>query len=135
MQNLPDQYHEIFRRVRQEELFLFTAEQEKFGSDHSYVGSQLALQWNLPERLVNMIRYHHFPALEGSFVEPAIVNLADVMVNALEIGNSGEYFVPVIEPEVCRKLNFDKEMLEWVVNEIDLQLKDIFEIIYGIQES
>ncbi|MCF8094628.1 MAG: HDOD domain-containing protein [Desulfobacteraceae bacterium] len=135
IQNLPEQYHDIFRRVRKEEIFLFTAEEEKFGSDHSYVGARLAHQWNLPEKLVNMIRYHHFPAQEDSFDEPAIVNLADILVNALEIGNSGEFFVPVIEPDVCRKLNLDKEMLQWVVNEIDFQLADIFEIIYGTSEA
>lgn len=134
VQNLPDQYHDIFQRVRQEEMFLFTAEEEKFGSDHSYVGAQLAVHWNLPERLINMIRYHHFPSQESSFAEPAIVNLADILVNALEIGNSGEFFVPVIEPDVCRKLNLDREMLQWVVNEIDMQLTDIFEIIYGTSE-
>ncbi|MFP4668413.1 MAG: HDOD domain-containing protein [Desulfobacterales bacterium] len=135
VQNLPDQYNDIFRRVREEEIFLFTAEEETFGADHSYVGSRLALHWNLPERLVNMIRYHHFPGDEESFAEPAIVNLADIIVNALEIGNSGEFFVPVIEPGVCENLNLDKEMLHWVVNEIDLQLADIFEIIYGIPEQ
>lgn len=134
VQNLPEQYHDIFLRVRDEEIFLFAAEKEKFGADHSYVGCRLATHWNLPERLVNMIRYHHFPADEASFLEPAIVNLADILVNALEIGNSGEFFVPVIEPDVCSGLELDKEMLHWVVNEIDLQMTDIFEIIYGIPE-
>ncbi|MFP4451771.1 MAG: HDOD domain-containing protein [Desulfobacterales bacterium] len=134
VQNMPDNYHDIFQRASQEEIFLFTAEEESFGADHSYVGSQLALHWNLPERLGNMIRYHHFPSQEAGFAESAVINFADIIVNALEIGNSGEFFVPVIEPDLYRHLNLDKEMLLWVVNEIDLQLTDIFEIIYGTPE-
>lgn len=134
VQNLPLRFYEIFQRVRQEEIFLFTAEGEEFGADHSTIGAELALQWNLPASLVNMIRNHHFPAQENSFFEAAIINLADIIVNAIEIGNSGEYFVPVIEPNVSQDLNLDREMLQSVVNEIDNQLGDIFEIIYGSAE-
>lgn len=131
VQNLPAQYLEIFQQVRDEEIFLFTAEEQKFGADHSHIGAELAHHWNLPDRLVNMIRNHHYPSREESFFEASIVNMADIIVNALEIGNSGEFFVPVIEPEVCRKLHVNREMLQSVGNEIDLQLSDIFEIIYG----
>jgi putative nucleotidyltransferase with HDIG domain len=134
VQNLPEQYFQIFRHVRREELFLFTAEEEVFGADHSHIGAALARHWNLPERLAAMIGYHHFPAKQASFVEAAIINLADIIVNALEIGNSGEFFVPVIEPEVCQRLNLDKDILQSIASETDLQLADIFEIIYGIVE-
>jgi len=134
VQNLPARFYEIFQRVRQEEIFLFTAEAEEFGADHSVIGAELALQWNLPGSLVNMIRNHHFPTQENAFFEAAIINLADIIVNAIEIGNSGEFFVPVIEPNVSQDLNLDREMLQSVVNEIDNQLGDIFEIIYGIAE-
>lgn len=131
VQNLPEQYFQIFRQVKCEELFLFTAEEEVFGSDHSRIGAALARHWNLPDRLVNMIQYHHFPATQNSFFEAAIVNLADIIVNALEIGNSGEFFVPVMEPEVSENLNLDPEILHSMAHEIDFQLADIFEIIYG----
>lgn len=134
VQNLPEQYFQIFRHVRREELFLFTTEEEVFGADHSHIGAALARHWNLPERLAAMIGHHHFPAKQASFVEAAIINLADIIVNALEIGNSGEFFVPVIEPEVCQRLNLDKDILQSIASETDLQLADIFEIIYGIVE-
>jgi putative nucleotidyltransferase with HDIG domain len=134
VQNLAARYYQIFQQVRREEIFLFTAEQENFGADHSAIGAELALQWNLPASLVSMIRSHHFPGQESAFFEAAIINLADIIVNALEIGNSGEFFVPVIEPNVCQDLNLDRDMLQSVINEIDNRLGDIFEIIYGIAE-
>jgi putative nucleotidyltransferase with HDIG domain len=134
VQNMASRYYEIFRQVRREEIFLFTAEQENFGADHSVIGAELALQWNLPASLVSMIRNHHFPGQEDSFFEASIINLADIIINALEIGNSGEFFVPVIEPSVCQDLNLDRDMLQSVTNEIDNRMGDIFEIIYGIPE-
>ncbi|MFO7838396.1 MAG: HDOD domain-containing protein [Desulfosalsimonadaceae bacterium] len=134
VQNLAGRYYEIFQQVRREEVFLFTAEKENFGADHSEIGAELAQHWNLPANLVSMIRNHHFPDQDSSFFESAVINLADIIVNALEVGNSGEFFVPVIEPNVCQDINLDREMLQSVVNEIDNQLGDIFEIIYGIPE-
>ncbi|HMA66373.1 MAG TPA: HDOD domain-containing protein [Desulfosalsimonadaceae bacterium] len=134
VQNLAGRYYEIFQQARREEVFLFTAEKESFGADHAEIGAELAQQWNLPANLVSMIRRHHFPDQDSAFFESAIINLADIIVNALEIGSSGEFFVPVIEPNVCQDINLDREMLQSVVNEIDNQLGDIFEIIYGIPE-
>lgn len=134
VQNRAARYYEIFKLVRKEEIFLFTAEQEYFGADHAYIGAELARHWNLPGNLESMIRNHHFPGQESNFFEAAVINLADIIVNALEIGNSGECFVPVIEPNVCQDLNLDRDILQSVVNEIDNQLGDIFDIIYGITE-
>ncbi|MCF8037871.1 MAG: HDOD domain-containing protein [Desulfohalobiaceae bacterium] len=134
IQNLPKEYLGLFQQVRKEEIFLFTAETNTFGLDHSQIGAHLANQWNLPESLGKMIKHHHFPGLDGSLAETSIVNLADVIVNALEIGNSGEYFVPIIEPHVRQGLKLDKEILQPLINEVDNQLEDIFEIIYGIPD-
>ncbi len=134
VQNLSGEYYELFRDARSEEIFLFAAEAQRFGLDHSEIGAQLASLWNLPESLCQMIRCHHFPGHAGVFHENAIINLADIIVNALETGNSGEFFVPVIEPGITRELGLDRHIILPVVSEIDYQLADIFEIIYGTVE-
>ncbi len=134
VQNLSGEYYELLRDARSEEIFLFAAEAKRFGLDHSEIGAQLASLWNLPESLCQMIRCHHFPGHAGAFHENAVINLADIIVNALEIGNSGEFFVPVIEPGVTRELGLDRHMIVPVISEIDYQLSDIFEIIYKTVE-
>lgn len=131
VQNLPQEYLELFEQVKKEEIFLFTAETDRFGVDHAQIGARLANNWNLPESLGKMIGKHHFPGQNSSLPETSIINLADIIVNALEIGNSGEYFVPTLEPTVSQALKLDKEILQPVINEIEHQLEDIFEIIYG----
>ena len=134
VQNLSKEYLLILEQVKKEELFLFAAEAERFGVDHAEIGARLAVHWNLPESLVSMMNHHHFPEQGRAFREAAIVNLADILVNALEIGNSGETFVPVIEPGVCQELNLEKAILQPVINEIENRLEETFAIIYGTLE-
>ncbi len=134
VRNLPDACLELFQRARKEEIFLFVAEADKFGMDHSHIGAKMAFHWNLPETLVDMIKGHHFPGMEKAFFETSIINLADIIVNALEIGNSGEFFVPVIEPKVCKELDLQRGILQPVINQLENQLEDIFQIIYGKPE-
>jgi putative nucleotidyltransferase with HDIG domain len=134
IQNLPGPCLDLFQRARKEEIFLFVAETDKFNMDHSHIGAQMAFHWNLPETLVDMINDHHLPGKEKAFFEASIINLSDIIVNALEIGNSGEFFVPVIEPRVCTELHLNKDMLQPLINQLENQLEDIFQIIYGIPE-
>lgn len=48
-------------------------------------------KWNFPANLCNAIRYHHTPHLsEESFLETAIVHVADVLVRAKGIGIASE---------------------------------------------
>jgi putative nucleotidyltransferase with HDIG domain len=134
VRNLPAACLELFQRARKEEIFLFVAEKEMFGMDHSHIGAKMAFHWNLPETLVDMIKGHHFPGMEKAFFETSIINLSDIIVNALEIGNSGEFFVPLIEPRVCKELDLQRDILPPVINQLENQLEDIFQIIYGKSE-
>jgi putative nucleotidyltransferase with HDIG domain len=134
LQNLPGACLELFQRARKENIFLFIAEAQKFGMDHSHIGAKMAFHWNLPETLVDMIKGHHFPEKVKYSFEASIINLADIIVNALEIGNSGEFFVPVIEPRICEELDLHTDILNPMINQIDNQIEDIFKIIYVYPE-
>ena len=134
LRNLPDSCIELFKQAREEKIFLFIAETKTLGTDHSHIGAQMALHWNLPESLVDMIKGHHYPGKVKASFESSIINLADIIVNALEIGNSGEFFVPVIDPNVCKELDLHRDILQPVINQLENQLEDIFQIIYGKSE-
>jgi putative nucleotidyltransferase with HDIG domain len=134
VQNLSAPCLELFQRASKEEIFLFVAETDKFGMDHSLIGAKMALKWNLPETLVDMIKGHHFPEKVKASFEASIIKLADIIVNALEIGHSGEFFVPVIEPNICKELDLQEDILQAVINQLEDQLEDIFQIIYGHPE-
>ncbi|MGM0453362.1 MAG: HDOD domain-containing protein [Thermodesulfobacteriota bacterium] len=131
VQNMPGRYLDILHKARQEEVFLFTVEENHFGADHAQIGAEFARQWNLPESLAGMIKNHHFPSRGDRFFEKAVINLADIIVNALGIGSSGEIFVPLVETEVCEELQIDRPLLNTMVTEIEKQVMETFHIIYG----
>jgi putative nucleotidyltransferase with HDIG domain len=134
LQNLPSACLELFQRAKKENIFLVIAETEKFGMDHSHIGAKMAFHWNLPEMLVDMIKGHHFPEKVTYSFEASIIKLADIIVNALEIGNSGESFIPVIESSIYEELDLHADILQPMINQLDNQLEDIFKIIYGYPE-
>lgn len=63
------------------DLTFIEAERAAFGFDHAMLGAELAARWQLPDRIVECIRFHHTPPAE----EPAhdvlfdIVHAADIV--------------------------------------------------------
>jgi len=56
---LGSEYKELYERVEEEELCLYTAEEEAFGFNHADVGGALATSWNLPVSLISALELHH----------------------------------------------------------------------------
>ena len=69
---------------------LYECEQEIIGVDHAQIGGKLAEKWKLPKELVLTISYHH-PSPDQNTLpySAAIVNLADYICYAKEIGRGG----------------------------------------------
>jgi putative nucleotidyltransferase with HDIG domain len=57
------------------------AEQDLLGTDHALVGEALAVNWNLPEALRQVIRYHHHPSEASEAHRPLVyaVHLGDLI--------------------------------------------------------
>jgi len=77
----------FYRSIQHDSTDLCQAEKENFGMNHTEVGATLARDWNLPESLVNIIRYHHTPELApGNKDSVTIVNLADLLMSRFKAG-------------------------------------------------
>jgi HD-like signal output (HDOD) protein len=98
---------------RKNHKLLYETETEYLGCDHSQVGKQLMEQWKLPLILENNVLYHHSPSKAQQPIPATIVHLADIIVNSLGIGSSGEKFVPPLDTAAWENLDlpissFDK---------------------------
>jgi len=63
---------------------LHEIEHEAFGIDHAALGALLAEKWQLPQNMVDAIRYHHEPLLDGNEVEMSwLVFVANQVSKAL----------------------------------------------------
>lgn len=81
------------------------AEQEAFGVDHAQIGAWLATAWTLPIDISVAIAGHHSPD-EISQTSPliALLHVAEVVSNALELGGNRMSRVTYLSPKACRQL-------------------------------
>lgn len=107
-------------------ISLHEAELTVFGFDHSAVGSELMCKWGLPRAMFEAVCYHHKPSLSlNNSKDAAIIHVADVMVNALNIGCSGESDVPSMDESAWDKLELSPYILSDVVDNLDVQFNEV----------
>ncbi|RMF60849.1 MAG: HDOD domain-containing protein [Calditrichaeota bacterium] len=126
LENYPQKYKEVHEVVRTEAWMTTEVEKEVFGFTHTDVGGELIRAWNLPESLVEAVRFHHEPEKATHYGElTAIVHLANIIVQACEIGFSGEFLVPPLSDEAWRKTGLQPGVLEPVVDKLYEQFEDM----------
>ncbi len=127
----PEKTGEILKAGAQSERPLYVLEQEILGFDHAEVGGRLLLSWNLPERLAESIKWHHQPSKARNHIEEAaVVNLADGISYSMEIGGSGETFLPPLDPKSWEHVGLPESLyLPMVKEKVDLQFEDVAGIL------
>jgi HD-like signal output (HDOD) protein len=122
---LTEPSREILTIAKQEQRLLYEIERERLGFTHAVVGGVLLQTWKLPTSLEETVMYHHNPTAATRFpIETAIIHVADVIVHAMDLGSSGERFVPPLEPEAWDRLNLTPSILASVEEQIDRQYQD-----------
>ena len=105
------------------------AESKVLGWDHAEVGGALLKKWNLPEKMVEGVRYHHNPSSAPYFpLEAAVIHVADIVAQTMDLGSSGERYVPPIDSKAWDRLGLPSSMLSSVVTQVSLQVDDLAEI-------
>lgn len=116
------------------------AEVEVAGLDHSALGGVVASHWQLPERLVTAITYHHTP-LETDDAIASIVHAADLVAHRAEaartksgppegdedVDEDDDELVPVLPrgSPVLDRLELTPVQFEKVVAEVGEELDDV----------
>lgn len=72
-----DQFMQALRRASEQEVELYDAELEIFGTTHCEIGALLAEQWRFPEPLNQVILHHHDKQMELQPPLIQVVHLAD----------------------------------------------------------
>jgi len=131
VQNAPRQMQSAFQIAESEDLPLYEAERQQLGFDHTEVGEYLAQKWNLTAALKRMIRCHHEPEREQPEMDSEIIYVANFIVTALKTGTSGEDKLPLFRSQAWEDLSLSPGVLEAIVLQLNHQLKEIYELIYG----
>lgn len=122
----PEKAREVFKSVQNGRCLLREGEKEALGFDHTEIGEALLRCWNYPANLVQTIRYHHQPISAGTFqLEASLVHVADALVNAMQLGSSGERFVPPLQWQAWERLSLPIEIIESTMESVDEQIIEV----------
>jgi putative nucleotidyltransferase with HDIG domain len=84
----PEAMRDLLLMADGDEEVLYQGELERFEFSHASVAAHMMERWQLPETLIDAIRWHHQPeAAEVSTIEAHILYLANHLVNESEQGN------------------------------------------------
>lgn len=103
----------------QERLSLEQAEEKVLGINHAEVGALLLERWNLPEYLVEVVRWHHQP--QESSGDPVVVNLvhvADVVCMMAGVGAGIDALGYRPSSHAMSQLGLSTSILDSVIYEI-----------------
>lgn len=124
----PEQAVEIFKLYQSRRMLLREAEVAILGFDHAVIAETLMRSWQYPANLVNAVAYHHHPMAAGVYqLESSLVHLADYLVHAMQMGRSGERFVPALNQKAWERVGLATSILESIIRSIDEQIEIVQE--------
>ena len=102
-QYFTEEFEQILSLTCDEGLYIGKAEKHVLGVTHAEIGLWLAEKWNLPNKLVTAIAYHHKPGSLGQDAELAsLIHLADFLCRREKIGDGGGDKLPPLDPAALR---------------------------------
>jgi putative nucleotidyltransferase with HDIG domain len=123
------EYETAMNEAQAKSISIFEAEKNQFNATHANVGSWLAEKWHFPRSLIEVIEYHHRPALSRSVpVETAIVHLADILVRARGFGFAGENFVPEVNSAAFELLKLSESDIKDILKEMEENMESAEDI-------
>ncbi|HEY3197064.1 MAG TPA: HDOD domain-containing protein [Nitrospirales bacterium] len=101
------------------DILLLQAEQEVLHFTHDQTGGLLLKHWNLPLKVVAMVRFHHQPAEAAECQrEAGVIHLADILCRAKGLGSGGDNKIPLLDQATWNSLGLTLGDLEQVMGRI-----------------
>ncbi|MGB4600723.1 MAG: HDOD domain-containing protein [Trichlorobacter sp.] len=105
-------------------------ELDRLGFDHADAGGALLRSWKIPANIAEPVASHHRPSRAEQFpVEAATIHLSDIICQAMEYGQTGEWCVPALDPAAWDKLGMSPHQLGAILKQAEPQLEETFSIL------
>jgi putative nucleotidyltransferase with HDIG domain len=125
----PEQAKLILLMARKTGLSLYDIEKECLGISHEQIAGYLLQKWHLPASLASIIVHHHTPSRSTAPAETAIVHMADLAINTIGLGHSGEHIIARFESNTWDRLQIAPVVLKIAIEQTMEQV-DIMETIF-----
>ncbi len=130
---IPETAQEMILRCRDSKEPLYLVEKEMLGFDHCDLGRMLAQSWNLPPSLEEVLACHHFPQEAKQYpVETGVVHIADYIAHAIQLGDSGEQYIPPLDEGVWEFVDIPASLLSSTSDQLRLEFEDVVQSLWEI---
>ena len=107
--------------ARENVLPVVEAEQAVFNFSHTTVSEHLLRQWKFPQQLSDLINFHHEPLAAPHPREAAIIHVADILANSVDIAAGGMYVLPSFEEKAWDMLGIPADAIRRVCSDFEIQ--------------
>ena len=130
---VPETAQEMIIRCKTNKVPLYVVEKEVLGFDHSDLGRMLAQTWNLPPSLEEVLAYHHFPWEAKQYpVEASVIHIADYIAHGMQLGDSGEQYIPPLDERVWEHGGIPASMLSSTSDQLKQEFEDVVQSLWKI---
>lgn len=125
---------QVLMEASENDGMLFRAEQRLFGFSHADVGGALMSAWQMPDTLIEAVKYHHHPLdTQAHATETAIVHIANSLMDSISPDKEiDEHMLdghPGFEPETLKITRFKLSLLPEIVEQARVQASEVLDII------
>lgn len=127
---LPPVMQELIETCRSEEALFFDIEQQRLGFDHAEAGGALLRSWKIPNNIAEPVECHHRPGRAEQFpLDAGLIHLADLICQAMEYGQSGEWSIPPLDLPSWDRLGISAHQLGTIIKQAEPQIEETFAIL------
>lgn len=128
----PEVSRELLEAQRDSGRLYLALERERLGFDHAELGGALLKKWKIPASIGEPVACHHNPGSAEQFrIETALIHLADIICQAMELGQGAEWGVPPLDEPAWDRLGLSPHMLGAVLKQSESQISETFAIMSG----
>ena len=128
----PELVKEMIAASRESGEPFSSVQRSTLGFDHGDVGGELLKRWGIPAVITEPVACHHNPGRATQFpLESSLMHVADVIGHAMQVGTSGEPFIPPLDQPSWERLAIPVGMLSTILTQTDAQLTEALAILSG----
>lgn len=119
----------IIKKAWEKDLFLFEAEKKYLGFTHCEVGAKICLKSKLPDLLTDIVKNHHNPRKSKFPLQCSVVHLAELIVNAAELGFSCEKLIFSLDDYSWGILGLSPNSIPVIIRDLKVEMRTVLEFL------
>jgi len=115
----PEAFRDAAKTAHSRGCYMHEAEQELFGLDHAEIGGLLGEHWNLPEPVVEAVRFHHEPGrAEMAPILTHLVHIANYVAYQADLGELSSGRAPELSDGILASAGVTEAQVQAAIDEL-----------------